>query len=75
MGTSPREPKPGYIPRDLNSDRQQNDVGLERPAIGDAASRGQGTHLAASLPVHRLAMHAPQPHSLTAVSRRSVRHI
>ncbi len=46
---------------------------LERPAIGDAASRGWGTHLAV-LPsvttqhqggsLRRLAMHAPQPRSL-----------
>ncbi len=32
-------------------------IGLERAAIGDAASRGWGTHLASSLPIHRCAMH------------------
>ncbi len=49
---------------------------LERPAIGDAASRGWGTHLATLSSVAtqhqgdsllRLAPHAPQPHSLIRI--------
>ncbi|WP_370652800.1 hypothetical protein [Frankia sp. Cj5] len=38
---------------------------FKRPAIGDAASRGQGTHLASSLPVHRRAMHGYPGSSVT----------
>ncbi len=57
-------------------------LALERPAIGDAASRGWGAHIAVSSSVAtqhqsdfllRLAIYAPQPRSLihTSVAGRS----
>ncbi len=37
--------------------------------MGDAASRGQGRHLASSLPVHRRAMHGYPGSSVTTQHR------